>query len=112
MPVRNMRPEDEQPLARPVNEQQLARPISEEQAEVARETEGEQDEPHQAEEEQMVPPAEETTQGDKGPVARAMARAQENNWVHNSVAEKARETGLVDKADGLLGKARNRLSGG
>ncbi len=111
MPVRNMRPEDEQPLARPVNEQQLARPASEEQAEVTREAEGEQDEPHR-EEEQTAPPADETPQGDKGPVARAMDKAQENNWVYGSVAEKARETGLVDKADGLLDKARNRLSGG
>jgi len=111
LPVRNMRPEDEQPLARPVNEQQLARPASEEQAEATREAEGEHDEPRR-EEGQTAPPADETRQGDKGPVARAMDRAQENNWVYGSVADKARETGLVDKVDGLLDKARNRLSSG
>ena len=112
MPIRNMRPEDEQPLARPINEQQLARSASEEQAEVTRETEGEQDETRGENKGQTAPPANETSQGDKGPVARAMDKAQENNWVYGSVAEKARETGLVDKADGLLAKARNRLSGG
>jgi hypothetical protein len=41
-----------------------------------------------------------------------MDRAQENNWVYDSVATKARETGLVDKADEILDKARSRLSGG
>jgi hypothetical protein len=41
-----------------------------------------------------------------------MDKAQENNWVYDSVAEKARETGLLDKADEFLSKARNRLGGG
>lgn len=106
MPVRNMRPEDDQPLARPVHEQQLARPASEGQAEPTQEAEGAQDESHQ--EEQTTPQVEEA----KGPIARAMDNAQENNWVYDSVAVKARETGLLDKADEILDKARNSLSGG
>jgi len=112
LPVRSMRPEDDQPLARPVHEQRLARPASEEQAEATQEAEGEQGEPRQADEEQTSPQAEGASQGDKGPIARTMDRAQENNWVYDSVATKARETGLVDKADEILDKARSRLSGG
>lgn len=101
MPVRNRSVEDEQPLARPVNEQSLARPVGEEQEEAT-----------QAEEEREAPQAEEAHQGGKGPVARAMDKAQENNWVYDSVANKAREKGLLDKADEFLNKARNRLAGG
>jgi hypothetical protein len=41
-----------------------------------------------------------------------MNKAQENNWVYDSVAEKAREKGLLGKADEILSKARNRLGGG
>jgi hypothetical protein len=40
-----------------------------------------------------------------------MDKAQENNWVHGAVAEKAREKGLLDKADEFLNKARNKLGG-
>jgi hypothetical protein len=38
-----------------------------------------------------------------------MDKAQENNWVHDAVAEKAREKGLLDKADEFLNRARNKL---
>jgi len=41
-----------------------------------------------------------------------MDRAQENNWVYGSVAEKARETGLLHKADEVLSKVRRALAGG
>ena len=103
MPIRNMTPEDDQPLARPVREQPLARPTGGEQEEAA------QAETSQAE--QTAPQTEAAHQGEKGPVTRVMDKAQENNWVYGSVAEKARETGLLDKADELLSKARNRLGG-
>ena len=106
MPVRGRTPEDEQPLARPVRrEQPLARPVG-----------GEQEEATQAEsyreEAKTAPQAEETRQGEKGPVTRIMEKAQENNWVYGSVAEKAREKGLLNKADELLNKARSKLGGG
>ena len=106
MPVRDRTPEDEQPLARPVNEQSLARPAGGGQEEVA------QAKSHQAEEEQTTSQAEEASQGVKGPVTRIVDKAQENNWVYGSVAEKARENGLLDKADELLARATNRLGGG
>ena len=106
MPVRDMRPEDDQPLARPVNEQPLARPASGEQEEAA------QAEPQGAEEAQTAPQGQEASQGEKGPVTRIMDKAQENNWVYDTVAKKARENGLLDKADDLLARARNTLGGG
>ena len=108
MPVRDRRPEDDQPLARPVNEQPLARPTSGEQEEAAQEAGGSGPAPDQ--EERAAPGA--GGADEKGPIARTMDKAQENNWVYDSVAKKARETGLVDKADELLDKARNRLAGG
>ena len=98
MPVRNRTPEDEQPLARTVGEQPLARSVG-----------GEQEEAVQAEVEQAAPQTEETPQGEKGPITRAIDKAQENNWVYDSVAEKAREKGLLDKADEFLNRARNKL---
>ena len=106
MPVRDRTPEDEQPLARPVREQPLARPVGGEQKEAT------QAESYRAEEDQTAPQAEETRQGEKGPVTRIMDKAQENNWVYGSVAEKAREKGLLNKADELLNKARSKLGGG
>ncbi len=105
MPVRDRTPEDDQPLARPVNEQPLARPAGGEQAEAT------QADSHGAEEAQTAPQGQEASQGEKGPVTRIMDKAQENNWVYGSVAEKAREKGLLDKADELLNKARSRLGG-
>lgn len=104
MPVRNRTPEDEQPLARPVRERPLARPVSGEQ-------EATQAESHQAEE-QTAFQAEETRQGEKGPVTRIMDKAQKNHWVYDSVAEKTREKGLLDKADELLARVRSKLGGG
>ncbi len=96
MPVRNGRPQDEQPLFRAVNEQRLMGPVS-----GGRE---EREEPHGATEAQAAPQAE------KGPVARAVDRAQENNWVYPSMANKARETGLLDKADEVLNRVKASLS--
>jgi len=106
VPVRNRTPEDEQPLARSVGEQPLARSVGGEQEEAA------QAEPYGAEEEQTAPQAGEASQGEKGPVTRIVDKAQENNWVYDTVAEKARENGLLDKADEFLARARNRLGGG
>lgn len=103
MPVRSIKPEDDQPLARSVSEQLLARPVGGEPEEAA------QAETSQAEAEQTAPQAEETPQVEKGPVTKVIDKAQENNWVYGAVAEKARETGLLDKADELLNKARNKL---
>ena len=103
MPVRNRTPEDEQPLARSVGEQPLARSVGGEQEEAA------QAEPYGAEEEQTAPQAEETSQGEKGPVTKLIDKAQENNWVYGTIAEKAREKGLLDKADEFLNRARNKL---
>jgi hypothetical protein len=105
VPIRNRTPEDDQPLARPVSEQPLARPTGGEHEEAT------QEEPHGAEE-QMAPQAEETSQGEKGPVTRLIDKAQENNWVYGTIAEKAREKGLLDKADEFLIKSRNKLGGG
>ena len=101
MPIRDRTPEDEQPLARPVNEQSLARMASEKPEEAT-----------QAEEGQTASQAGEASQGEKGPVTRIMDKAQENNWVYDTVAEKARKNGLLDKADEFLARARNRLGGG
>jgi hypothetical protein len=39
-------------------------------------------------------------------------RAQENNWVYPSMANMARERGLLDKADEVLDRVRARLDGG
>jgi hypothetical protein len=110
VPVRNRTPEDDQPLARPVNEQPLARPVGGEQEE-ASQAEGDEAKPR-GEEERTAPGAGEAPQGEQGPVTRAMDKAQEKNWVYDFMAEKAREKGLLDKADEILSKARNRLGGG
>ncbi len=99
MPVRNRRPEDEQPLFRAVNEQRLIGPVG-----------GEQESSRGAEGAQADPQAE-PHQGEKGPIARAVDRAQENNWVYPSMADKAREKGLLDKADEVLNRAKTQLGG-
>lgn len=106
MPVRNRTPADEQPLARPVREQPLARSVGGEPEETT------PSEARQAKNEPTATRAEETRQVEKGPVTKAMDKAQENNWVYDAVANKAREKGWLDKADELVGKARNRLTGG
>ena len=96
MPVRNRRPEDDKPLFRAVNGQQLMRPVG-----------GGQEEPPEAVKSQ----AEATHQGGGGPIARAVGKAQENNWVYPSMADKARETGLLDRADQLLDRVKAQLGG-
>lgn len=100
MPVRDKRPEDEQPLFRAVNEQRLIGPVG-----------GDQGQPGEAGGSQAASQAE-PDQGEKGPIVRAIDRAQENNWVYPSMANKAREKGLLDKADELLNKVKAQLGGG
>ena len=102
MPVRDRRPEDDQPLFRAVNEQRLIGPVSGGQ--------DSQEEPHGAEGAQASPQAE-AHQGEKGPIARAVDKAQENNWVYPSMANKARERGLLDNADEVLNRVKTQLSG-
>ncbi len=102
MPVRDRRPEDERPLFRAVNEQRLIGPVGAQEA---------QEEPEGAEGAQASSQAEGAAQGEKGPIARAVDRAQENNWVYPSVANKAREKGLLDKADEVLSRVRAQLGG-
>lgn len=100
MPVRNRRPEDDRPLFRAVNGQQLMRPVG-----------GEQEEPPGAGESQAGSQAEAAHQGGGGPIARAVGKAQENNWVYPSMADKARETGLLDRADRILDRVKAQLGG-
>ncbi|MDQ3361082.1 MAG: hypothetical protein M3534_05350 [Actinomycetota bacterium] len=101
MPVRDRRPEDDQPLFRAVNEQRLIGPVGGQES---------QEESNGAEGAQAAPQAE-PQQGDKGPIARAVDKAQENNWVYPSMADKAREKGLLDKADEVLNRVKTQLSG-
>ena len=103
MPVRDRRPEDDRPLFRAVNEQRLIGPVGAQES---------QEEPTGAEGTQASSQAEGAAQGEKGPIARAVDRAQENNWVYPSMADMAREKGLLDKADELLGRVRAQLGGG
>lgn len=99
MPVRDRRPEDERPLFRAVNEQRLIGPVGggQDSQEESQGTAGSQ--------------TAEASQGEKGPIARAVDKAQENNWVYPSMAEKAREKGLLDKADEVLNRVKAQLSG-
>ena len=96
MPVRDRRPEDERPLFRAVNQQRLIGPVGvgQDGQEESHGTGGAQAEAHQEE---------------KGPIARAVDRAQENNWVYPSMADKAREQGLLDKADEVLDRIKAQL---
>ena len=103
MPVRDRRPEDDRPLFRAVNEQRLIGPVG-----GAQES---QEDPHGAEGTQASSQAEDAAQGEKGPIARAVDRAQENNWVYPSMADKAREKGLLDKADEVLDRVKAQLAG-
>ncbi len=102
MPVRDRRPEDDRPLFRAVNEQRLIGPVS-----------GGQDSQKEAQgaEGAQASPQAEAHQGEKGPIARAVDKAQENNWVYPAMADKAREKGLLDKADEVLNRVRTQLSG-
>ena len=103
MPVRDRRPEDERPLFRAVNEQRLIGPVG-----------GGQDSQEETDGTGGSQTATQTAEAaqEKGPIARAVDKAQENNWVYPSMAEKAREKGLLDKADKVLNKVKAQLSGG
>ena len=107
MPSRAKRPEDEKPLFRSVNGQQLIRPVGAGQAEAAQAT-AEQEKSRGTTQGQAASQAQATSQGQKGPIAGALDRAQENNWVYDSVANTLRQTGLVSKADALLSKLSSR----
>jgi hypothetical protein len=102
VPVRDRRPEDDRPLFRAVNEPRLIRPVGGQES---------QEEPHGAGGAQSSTQAEGASQGEKGPIARAVDNAQENNWVYPSMADKAREKGLLDKADEVLNRVKAQLSG-
>ena len=102
MPVRDRRPEDERPLFRAVNEQRLMGPVGTE-PEGREEASGAWQAASQTEEAGW--------QGEKGPIARAVDRAQESNWVYPSMANAARERGLLDRADEVLSRVRSRLGG-
>lgn len=102
MPVRDRRPEDERPLFRAVNEQRLMGPVGGQES---------QEEPDGAEGAQAASQTGSAAQGEQGPIARAVDKAQENNWVYPSMADKAREKGLLDKADEVLSKVRAQLGG-
>lgn len=101
MPVRDRRPEDERPLFRAVNEQRLMGPVG-------AGSEG-REEAGGAGGSQATSRTGETTQEEKGPIARAVDRAQENNWVYPIMANAARERGLLDKADEVLGRIGGQL---
>jgi hypothetical protein len=102
MPPENSTPEDAQPLARPVHDQPLARPVGEEEVEPEEAPPAEEQQ-----EEALQPEAEE-----KGPVEKVLDKAQENGWVYDSVAQQVRERGLASKADELINRAKNMLTGG
>jgi hypothetical protein len=55
--------------------------------------------------------AEGTAQGEKGPIATAIDKAEQNNWVYPSMAQMARERGLLDKADEVLSRVKAQLGG-
>jgi len=101
MPPENSTPEDAQPLARPVHDQPLARPVGEEKVEP--------EEAPPAEEQQEEAPQPEAEE--KGPVEKVLDKAQENGWVYDSVAQQVRERGLASKADEVINRARNMLTG-
>ena len=103
MPVRDRRPEDERPLFRAVNEQRLIGPVGAQES---------QEESNGAEGTQASSQAEGAAQGEKGPIARAVDRAQENNCVYPSMADMARESGLLGNADEVLDRVRARLGSG
>ena len=101
MPVREKRPEDDRPLFRAVNEQRLIGPVGggQEGQEQSQSTEGSRSSTQTAE----------ATQAEKGPITRAIDKAEQNNWVYPSMAQMARERGLLDKADEVLGKLKSQL---
>ncbi len=100
MPVRDRRPEDERPLFRAVNEQRLIGPVG-----------GQESQESNGAEAQAASGTEGASQAGKGPIARAVDKAQENNWVYPSMANAARERGLLDKADEVLDRVKTQLGG-
>ena len=107
MPVRERRFGDDQPLFKAVDEQHLLiRPAGPEQTKSTQAAE--QKAPREAAQGQAAPQTQETGQAEKGRVASALDRAEENNWVYGSVANTLRETGLVAKTDELLSKLSGR----
>jgi outer membrane biosynthesis protein TonB len=101
VPVRDRRPEDERPLFRAVNEQRLIGPVGGGQ--------DSQEEPQGTGGSQTATQGAEASQGEKGPIATAIDKAEQNNWVYPSMAQMAREKGLLDKADEVLGKVKAQL---
>jgi outer membrane biosynthesis protein TonB len=101
VPVRDRRPEDERPLFRAVNEQRLIGPVGGER--------GSQEEPDGTGGSQTATQTAEAPQGEKGPIATAIDKAEQNNWVYPSMAQVAREKGLLDKADEVLGRLKVQL---
>jgi len=68
-----------------------------------------QEEAQGAEGSQSSAQATEAPQAGKGPIATAIDKAEQNNWVYPSMAQMAREKGLLDKADEVLSKLRAQL---
>lgn len=101
MPVRDRRPEDERPLFRAVNEKRLIGPVGGGQ--------DSQEEPDGTGGSQTATQTAEAPQGEKGPIATAIDKAEQNNWVYPSMAQMAREKGLLDKADEVLGRLKAQL---
>ena len=100
MPVRDRRPEDEQPLFRAVNEQRLIGPVGGQDS---------QEEPQGTGGSQTATEARGVPQAEKGPIATAIDKAEQNKWVYPSMAQMAREKGLLDKADGVLERLKAQL---
>ena len=101
MPVRDRRPEDERPLFRAINEQRLIGPVGggQDSQEETRSTQGSQ----------TATEATGARQAEKGPIATAMDKAEQNNWVYPSMTQMAREKGLLDKADEVLERFKAQL---
>jgi len=101
VPVRDRRPEDERPLFRAINEQRLIGPVGGGQ--------DSQEETQSTQESQTATEATGTPQAGNGPIATAIDKAEQNNWVYPSMAQMAREKGLLDKADEVLGRLKAQL---
>ena len=101
MPVRDRRPEDERPLFRAVNEQRLIGPVGGGQ--------DSQEETQSTQESQTATEATGAPQAGNGPIATAIDKAEQNNWVYPSMARMAREKGLLDKADEVLGRLKAQV---
>lgn len=101
----NKAPEDVQPLARSVSDQQLARPVGEEQEEAQPEVSQEPEVEHQE-----AGPEEEQVE-ERGPIGKAADKASEKGLVDESTVERAEEKGLIDKAEEMIDKIKDKLTG-